>query len=96
MYNVFKVNLKLEEEEVKTMSILEEVKTIIVEIKDIPIETIKPESRLNEDLEADSLDIVEMLMSIEEKYDIKIPEEAADHIKTVQDAIDYIEKGSES
>jgi len=74
------------------MSILEEVQNIIVEIKDIPKENITPESRFIEDLEADSLDIVEMLMSIEEKFSIRIPEEVAENIKTVQDAIDYIDQ----
>jgi acyl carrier protein len=80
------------EEEKQIMSIFEDVQAIIVEIKDISTETIRPESRLTEDLEADSLDVVEMLMSIEEKFSIQIPEDAAEHIKTVQDAVDYIEQ----
>ena len=76
------------------MSIFEDVQNIIIEIKDIPKEMIKPESSFTEDLEADSLDIVEMLMSMEEKFAIQIPEEAAEKIKTVQDALDYIEQNS--
>lgn len=74
------------------MSVFEEVRNIIVDIKDLPEEEIKPESRFAEDLEADSLDVVEMLMSLEEKYDIKIPEEEAENIKTVQQLVDHVEK----
>jgi len=74
------------------MSVFEDVRSIIVEIKDIPEEEIKLESSFDEDLEADSLDVVEMLMMLEEKFDIQIPEEAAEGMKTVKDAVDYIEQ----
>jgi len=74
-----------------TMSVFEELKKIIVEIKDIPEDQITLESSFAEDLEADSLDIVEMLMLLEEKFDIQIPEEAAEKMKTVQDVVEYIE-----
>lgn len=73
------------------MTVFEELRSIIVEIKDIPEEDIKLESNFADDLEADSLDIVEMLMLLEEKYDIQIPEEDAAKLKTVQNAVDYIE-----
>lgn len=73
------------------MSVLKELKEIIVEIKDIPEEDITPESNFADDLEADSLDIVEMLMLLEEKYDIQIPEETAEKLKTVQDVVQYVE-----
>ena len=73
------------------MSIFEQVKKIIVEIKDIPEENITLESTFAEDLEADSLDIVEMLMSLEEHYNIHIPEEAAQEMKTVGDLVQYLE-----
>jgi len=73
------------------MSVFEELKKIIVEIKDIPEDQITLESSFAEDLEADSLDIVEMLMLLEEKFDIQIPEEAAEKMKTVQDVVEYIE-----
>ncbi|MEN6460994.1 MAG: acyl carrier protein, partial [Syntrophomonas sp.] len=65
---------------------------IIVEIKDIPEEEIQLSSNFAEDLEADSLDIVEMLMLLEEKYSIHIPEEEAEKLKTVQDLVDYLEQ----
>lgn len=73
------------------MSVFEELKKIIVEIKDIPEEQITLESSFADDLEADSLDIVEMLMLLEEKFEIQIPEEAAEKMKTVQDVVDYVE-----
>lgn len=73
------------------MNVFEAVREVIVEIKDIPAETIKLESSFEADLEADSLDIVEMLMLLEEKYDTQIPEEDAEGLKTVQDVVSYIE-----
>ncbi|HCF50966.1 MAG TPA: acyl carrier protein [Syntrophomonas sp.] len=73
------------------MSVFEELKKIIVEIKDIPEEQITLESSFADDLEADSLDIVEMLMLLEEKFDIQIPEDAAEKMKTVQDVVEYVE-----
>ncbi len=73
------------------MSVFEVIRNVIVEIKDIPEEKIKLESSFEEDLEADSLDIVEMLMLLEEKYDIQIPEEDAETMKTVKNVVDYIE-----
>lgn len=72
------------------MSVFEDLKKIIVEIKDLPEDTITLESRFEEDLEADSLDIVEMLMSLEELYDIQIPEEVAEGMKTVQEVVEYV------
>lgn len=72
------------------MSVFEDLKKIIVEIKDLPEDSITLESRFEEDLEADSLDVVEMLMSLEELYDIQIPEEVAEGMKTVQDVVDYV------
>ncbi|NLG32580.1 MAG: acyl carrier protein [Syntrophomonadaceae bacterium] len=73
------------------MSVFEDLKQIIVEIKDVPEEEIQLDSRFEEDLEADSLDVVEMLMLLEEKYDIQIPEEVAEKLKTVRDAVQYLE-----
>jgi acyl carrier protein len=74
------------------MSVFETVKEIIVEVKDISADDIKMESRFAEDLEADSLDVVEMIMLLEEKYEFEIPEEVAEKLKTVKDVVDYIEK----
>jgi len=74
------------------MSVFETVKKIIVEVKDIPADDIQLESRFEEDLEADSLDVVEMIMMLEEEYEFEIPEEVAEKLKTVKDVVDYIEK----
>ncbi len=74
------------------MAVFAEVKRIIMEIKDIPEENITLDSTFEEDLEADSLDIVEMLMSLEEVYEIQIPEEVAEGMKTVRDVVEYLEE----
>ena len=74
------------------MSVFETVKKIIVEVKDISGDDIQLESRFEEDLEADSLDVVEMIMLIEEEYEFEIPEDVAEKLKTVKDVVDYIEK----
>jgi len=55
-------------------------------------DTIKPESKFAEDLGADSLDVVELVMALEEEFDLEIPDEAAEQIATVQAAVDYIEQ----
>ncbi len=73
------------------MLVFEELKKIIAEIKDIAEEDIKLESSFGDDLEADSLDIVEMLMLLEEKFDIQIPEEESEKMKKVADVVKYVE-----
>lgn len=73
------------------MSVFDELAKIIAEIKDIPEDEIKMELSFEKDLEADSLDIVEMLMLLEERFDIQIPEEAAEKLKTVGDAVNFVE-----
>lgn len=54
--------------------------------------TIKPESHLIKDLQADSLDTVDVLLAIEEKFSVRIPEEEQENIQTVGDIVSYIEK----
>ena len=73
------------------MLVFEELKKIIAEIKDIAEEDIKLESSFGDDLEADSLDIVEMLVLLEEKFDIQIPEEESEKMKKVADVVKYVE-----
>jgi acyl carrier protein len=74
------------------MALFDEVKEVIVEQLNVASEEVKPEARFVEDLGADSLDVVEMIMALEEKFEIEIPDSEAEKIQTVQDVIDYIEK----
>lgn len=72
--------------------ISERVKSIIVEQLGVGPEEVAPEASFIEDLGADSLDIVELIMALEEEYDIEIPDEDAEKIQTVKDVISYIEE----
>ena len=69
----------------------ERVKNIIVEQLGVEPEQVKPEAQFVNDLGADSLDTVELIMALEEEFDIEIPDEDAQKIKTVKDVIEYIE-----
>jgi acyl carrier protein len=68
-----------------------EVKDVIVELLGVEAEKIKPESKFREDLEADSLDLVELIMAFEEKFGGEISDEDAQTITTVGEAVSYIE-----
>jgi acyl carrier protein len=68
----------------------DKVKQIIVDQLGISPEQVKAEASFIKDLGADSLDIVELVMAMEEEFEIEIPDEEAEKIKTVQNAIDYI------
>lgn len=70
--------------------ILEKLTGIIVEQLGVEAEQVKPDATFVEDLAADSLDIVELVMSIEEEFDLQIADEDAEHIVTVNDVITYI------
>ncbi|MCB0403302.1 MAG: acyl carrier protein [Bdellovibrionales bacterium] len=72
------------------MSIEEKVKNIIVEQLGVEAETVTPEASFIDDLGADSLDIVELVMTMEEEFDLEIPDEDAEKIKTVNDVVNYI------
>ena len=74
------------------MDIQKEVIDIVAKQLDLKTEDIKPENEFIEDLKADSLDLVELIMLFEEKFDIQIPDEDAENIQTVKKAIDYIKK----
>lgn len=69
-----------------------DVKRIIKEQLDVDEKDIKPESSFIDDLGADSLGLVELVLAFEEAFEIDIPDEDTEKIRTVQDAIDYIEK----
>ena len=70
----------------------EKIKAIIVDELGVDAGDVNPSSSLAEDLGADSLDAVELIMAIEEEFDIEIPDEVAGGMKTVQDLISYIEQ----
>ncbi|OCL26055.1 acyl carrier protein [Orenia metallireducens] len=73
------------------MNIFETVKDIVVAELGVDPEEVTLEASFIDDLGADSLDIVEVVMAFEEEFDIEIPDEDAEDIETVQDAVDYIE-----
>jgi acyl carrier protein len=73
------------------MSVAERVKQIIVEQLGVDESQVDPSASFVDDLGADSLDIVELVMAFEETFDLDIPDEDAEKIKTVKDAVDYIE-----
>ncbi len=70
--------------------IFNKVKAIVAEQLSVEADKIKEESTFAEDLGADSLDTVELVMALEEEFDIEIPDEAAEKITSVQDAVNYI------
>ena len=69
----------------------ERVKKIVVEHLGVESEKVTEEASFIDDLGADSLDIVELVMAFEEEFGVEIPDDAAEKITTVKDAIDYIE-----
>ena len=72
-------------------SIEDKVKSIIVEQLGVQAEEVKPEASFVDDLGADSLDTVELVMALEEAFDMEIPDEEAEKIQTVGQAVSYIQ-----
>ncbi len=72
------------------MSVEDKVKKIIAEKLSVDLEEVVPEASFVDDLGADSLDLVELIMSMEEEFDIDISDEEAEKLVTVKDAIDFI------
>jgi acyl carrier protein len=70
--------------------IFEKVKSIVADQLSVEADQVVPAASFQNDLNADSLDVVEMVMALEEAFEVEIPDEAAEEIKTVQDAVDYI------
>jgi acyl carrier protein len=73
------------------MAVAEKVKSIIAENLSVDEEEITPDASFVEDLGADSLDVVELVMAFEEEFGIEIPDEDAEKIQRVKDAVEYIE-----
>ncbi|MDE6886083.1 MAG: acyl carrier protein [Helicobacteraceae bacterium] len=74
------------------MAVFDDVKAVIVEQLSVNGDEVKLESRFVDDLGADSLDVVELVMALEEKFGVEIPDEEAEKITNVKDVVDYIEK----
>ncbi|DAB30628.1 MAG TPA: acyl carrier protein [Sulfurimonas sp. UBA12504] len=73
------------------MALLDDIKEVVVEQLGVNAEEVKEDAKFVEDLGADSLDVVELVMALEEKFDIEIPDTDAEKIVTVGNAINYIE-----
>lgn len=74
--------------------VLEKVRLILCQQLDLEEEKITMESSITDDLGADSLDVVDLLMSIEDEFDMEIPDEEIENVKTVGDLVSYIEKNN--
>lgn len=72
--------------------LFDELKELVVDELSVDANDVTMEARLTEDLGADSLDLFELIMAIEDKFGVKIPNEDLASIKTVKDAVDYIEQ----
>ena len=71
--------------------VFDKIKDIIVEQLDVEEDAVAMEASITDDLGADSLDVVDLVMSIEESFDVEIPDEEVENIKTVGDIVKYIE-----
>lgn len=80
----------------ETKTTFDRVKQVIVVQLEVDEEKVVPNASFTDDLGADSLDIVELVMAFEEEFDIEIPDEAAEKILTVQEVVDYIEENATS
>jgi acyl carrier protein len=89
-----KISCRIDGQEKRMAAVEEKVKQIIVEQLQVDEAEVTPSASFQEDLGADSLDVVELVMQFEEAFDLEIPDEDAEKIKTVKDAIDYIEKNA--
>lgn len=71
--------------------VFEKIKEILASQLDVDAEEMSPDTKIAEDLGADSLDVVELLMAIEEEFDVEIPDEEIEKLKTVGDVAEYIQ-----
>ncbi len=78
------------------MKIEDKVKKLIAEKLEVDHEDVIPKASLIDDLGADSLALVEMIMTMEEEFDLEVPDEDAEQLKTVKDAIEYIKKKTQA
>lgn len=76
--------------------VFEKVKAIIVDQLDVDESAVTETAHIQDDLNADSLDIVDLVMSFEEEFDLEIPDEEVEKIKTVGDVVKFIEENSDN
>ena len=76
------------------MSTLDRVKKVVVDQLDVNEDEVTAAASFVDDLGADSLDVVELVMGLEEEFDVEIPDEDAEKISTVEDAVKYIDEKS--
>ncbi|EPH10511.1 acyl carrier protein [Campylobacter ureolyticus] len=74
------------------MAVFEDVRDVVVEQLSVDADAVKLDSKIVEDLGADSLDVVELIMALEDKFDVEIPDSDAEKLLTIKDVVDYIEK----
>ncbi len=74
------------------MNTFERVKKVLVEQLDVSEDEVTPQASIVDDLGADSLDVVEIIMGLEEEFDVEIPDEDAEKITTVQQIMDYVDE----
>ena len=74
--------------------IFDKIKTILAEQLDVDVDELSLETDIARDLNADSLDVVEMLMAIDDEFGVEIPDEEVENIKTIGDLVEYIESRS--
>lgn len=75
--------------------VFEKVRDIVVEQLDVEADEVTMDSAIIDDLGADSLDVVDLVMSIEEEFDVEIPDEDVENIKTVGDIVKYVESAAD-
>jgi len=73
------------------MALIDDIKEVVVEQLSVDAAEVKDDAKFVEDLGADSLDVVELVMALEEKFDIEIPDDEAEKITTVADVVAYVE-----
>jgi len=73
------------------MALIDDIKEVVVEQLSVDAKEVKEDAKFVEDLGADSLDVVELVMALEEKFDIEIPDDEAEKIQTVADVVAYVE-----
>ena len=76
--------------------VFDKIKELIVEQLGVEEDVVTPEASIQDDLGADSLDVVDLITTIEDEFDLSIPDEAVEEIKTVGDIVNYIEKNTDA